>query len=221
MHNIRNWIVISVFMSTTILSGCTNQSVKHDYRDYKESRPASILVLPPLNNSTEVGATYSFLSHVTLPLSESGYYIFPVAVVDETFRQNGLTNPTDIHAIPLKRLVDIFGADAALYIEVTNYGTRYIIISSETRVTAKARLVDLRTGKKLWSGEATASSAEGRGGSGGGLVGLLVEAVVAQVIEDVTDAGHQISAVASTRLLTAGKPNGLLYGPRSPKYQTD
>ncbi|EPM73075.1 lipoprotein, partial [Pseudomonas syringae pv. actinidiae ICMP 18804] len=36
-----------------------------------------------------------------------------------------------------------------------------------------------------------------------------------------TDAGHPIAGIASNRLLTAGRPAGLLYGPRSPKYGSD
>ena len=35
------------------------------------------------------------------------------------------------------------------------------------------------------------------------------------------DAGYPIAGVASQRLLSAGRPGALLYGPRSPKYGTD
>ena len=83
------------------------------------------------------------MSQTTAPLAESGYYVFPVTLVDESFKQNGLTMPADIHAVPINKLREIFGADAALYINVKQYGTSYAVISSETRVTAEARLVDL------------------------------------------------------------------------------
>ena len=177
-------------------------------------------MLPPLNTSPDVNATYSLLSQVSAPLAESGYYVFPVALVDETFRNNGLAQPEEIHAVPAAKLREIFGADAALYIEITNYGTSYAIVVAETRVTAAAKLVDLRSGTQLWSGEATASSSEGQNNSGG-LVGLLIQAVVTQIVESSMDHGHVIAGVASGRLLSAGRPNGLLYGPRSPRYQSD
>lgn len=185
-----------------------------------DSRPSSILVLPPLNASPDVLATNSVLSQVTLPLAESGYYVFPVTLVNETFKQNGLVNPAEMHDVSLKKLHEIFGADSALYIAVRQYGTTYAIISSESRVTAEARLVDLRTEQVLWSGTATASSAEGRGSSGG-LVGILVSALVNQIVESTTNRAHPIAGIASNRLLAAGQPNGILYGPRSPKYKTD
>ncbi|MGE5471341.1 MAG: DUF799 domain-containing protein [Bacteroidota bacterium] len=203
------------------LSGCATTGKSVDYSAFRESRPASILILPPLNNSPDVKATYSMLAQTTLPLAESGYYVLPVAVVDETFRQNGLNNPDEIHAVPLAKLSDIFGADAALYIDIKQYGTSYMVIASETRVTAEGRLVDLRTGKLLWSGNATASSNEGQNNSGGGLVGLLVKAIVSQIADSVSNRGHLIAGMTSQRLLVAGRPNGLLYGPRSPNYQKD
>lgn len=153
-----------------------------------------------------------------MPLAESGYYVFPVAVVEETFKQNGVTNPDDMSAVPLAKVREIFDADAVLYITVTDYGTSYQVVNSDTRVTATARLVDLRTGKQLWSGGATASSNEGQNNNGGGLLGILITAAVTQIANTVTDRAHDIAGVTSNRMLSAGASGGLLYGPRSPQY---
>ena len=217
----RFFMATMVVFLGVILSGCQVNQKKYDYSAFKESRPASILVLPPINNSPDINATYSVLSTVTVPLAESGYYVLPVTLVDETFRQNGLTSPNDIHSVSPAKLAEIFDADAALYIEVSDYGTRYMVLASETRVTANAKLVDLSNGQELWAGEATASSAESRSNSGGGLVGLLIQAAVQQIIEDVMEAGHSIAGITSRRLLFAGQTNGMLYGPRSPQYKKD
>ncbi|WBL64079.1 DUF799 domain-containing protein [Thauera sp. WB-2] len=209
----------AAFAAALIATGCATPT-PYDYSAFKQSRPASILVLPPLNSSPDVAATYSMLSQVTLPLAESGYYVLPVSLVDETFRQNGLYNPPEMHEVAPQKLREIFGADAVLYINIKQYGTSYAVLASESRVTAEARLVDLRSGQSLWQGEATASSAEGRSSSGG-LVGLLVQAVVAQIVESVTNKSHPIAGITSNRLLAAGRPSGMLYGPRSPNYQKD
>jgi hypothetical protein len=203
-----------------LLAGCATQP-GYDYTAFRESRPKSILVLPPLNDSPDVNATYSMYAQSTLPLAESGYYVLPVTLVDEAFRQNGLTAPADIQQVPLKKLREIFGADAALYIKVTHYGTKYMIVSSETRVSAEGKLVDLRSGATLWEGRATASSAEGDNNSGGGALGLLLKAVITQIADTLSNRGHPIAGITADRLLSAGRPNGILYGPRSPKYQKD
>jgi hypothetical protein len=216
----RSLKLMAGLLALAVLGGCVSPKTV-DYSAYKQSRPKTILVLPPLNNSPDVKASYSLLSQVTYPLAEAGYYVLPIALVDETFRQNGLTTPADIHQAPANKLQEIFGADAALYITVTDYGTRYMIISSETVVTASAKLVDLKSGTTLWTGSARASSEEGGNNGGGGLIGMLITAAVKQVINSSTDAGHPIAGVTSARLLSAGQPAGLLYGPRSPKYGTD
>ncbi|MGF6149377.1 DUF799 domain-containing protein [Pseudomonas fluorescens] len=216
----RSLKLMAGLLALTVLGGCVSPKTV-DYSAYKQSRPKTILVLPPLNNSPDVKASYSMLSQVTYPLAEAGYYVLPIALVDETFHQNGLTTPADIHQAPANKLQEIFGADAALYITVTDYGTRYMVISSATVVTASAKLVDLKTGTTLWTGSASASSEEGNNNSGGGLLGALITAAVKQVINSSTDAGHPIAGITSARLLSAGHPAGLLYGPRSPKYGTD
>jgi len=216
----RTLKLLAAGLALTVLGGCVAPKTV-DYSAYKQARPKTILVLPPLNTSPDVKASYSLLSQVTFPLAEAGYYVLPITLVDETFRQNGLTTPDDIHQAPPNKLKEIFGADAALYITVTEYGTRYMVISSETAVTATAKLVDLKSGTTLWTGTARASSEEGGNNGGGGLIGMLITAAVKQVINSATDAGYPIAGVASNRLLSAGHRAGLLYGPRSPKYGTD
>lgn len=205
----------------TQMAGCAVPTKNVDYAAFKASKPRSIVVLPPLNESPDVGATYGMLSQVTVPLAEAGYYVLPVALVDETFRQNGLNTAGDIHGVPVAKLHDIFGADAALYITVTQYGSKYMVVSSSTVVSADAKLVDLKSGQTLWTGRASASNNEGGNNSGGGLIGMLVSAGVNQIIANVTDQGYKVAGTTSARLLSAGQPGGLLYGPRSPKYGTD
>ena len=213
------WTIGLLATLVVALGGCTTAHPDIDYTAFRECKPRSILVLPPLNNSPDVRATYSVLSTVTEPLAEAGYYVFPVALVDQTFKENGLTHPGDIHQVPLGKLREIFGADATLYITVTQYGSVYMLLHSEIRVSAGARLVDNRTGQVLWTGEATASDSEGGNNSGGGLLGALVTALVKQVVGSLGDQAHPIARTTSQRLLSAG-PNGLLYGPRSPHYET-
>jgi hypothetical protein len=208
---------LSLLLLAILLTGCAS-SGSYDYSALKQSKPRSILVLPPLNNSPDVRATYSFLSTVTAPLAESGYYVFPVALVDQTFKENGLPNPGEMHQAPLPKLAEIFGADAALFITVEQYGAVYTVIDSSVIVTANARLMDTRTGQLLWEGKASASSSEGQNSSGNGIVGILITSLVKQIAGSIGDKGHGIARITSSRLLTA-RSGGLLPGPRSPMYE--
>lgn len=208
-----------VLAALGLLGGCASPT-PYDYTAFERSNPASILVLPPVNRSPDIKASYSVLSQVTYPLAEAGYYVLPVAVVDETFKQNGLMNADEMHMAPPAKLREIFGADAALYIEITRYGSSYKVLTSEVAVEAHGKLIDLRSGQLLWEGRALASSAESQNQSSGGLVGMLITAAVNQIVNTLSDRGHEIAGITSRRLLSAGIPNGILSGPRSPHYQS-
>lgn len=211
-----NFGIITIF--AFFLTGCVSLPPAYDYSEFRNADPSSILILPPTNQSTEVIAPYSIMTQISAPIAESGFYVFPVALVYQTFQNNGLTVANDVHAVPVAKLHEIFNADAALYIDIQEYGTSYVVVSSNTVVTVTAKLIDLRTGTVLWQGTSSASSAETRGNSGGGLVGMLVQAAVSQIVETVSDTGFDISAIASNRLVSSETHNGLLHGPRSPKY---
>ena len=216
--------LLFVLSIAAVLSACAPTVKRPDYTAFKKSQPRSILVLPPVNETSDVAATYGMLSQMTLPLAESGYYVVPVAVMDETFKQNGLTNAAEIQGVSAAKLREIFGADAALYSKVSQYGSVYQVVDSTTVVSASAKLVDLKAGDVLWQGSGRATGKElgtNVNVGGFGIVGMLVQAAVKQIAHSLTDEAHDVAGLTSNRLLSAGPPNGLLYGPRSPKFGTD
>jgi hypothetical protein len=99
-------------------------------------------------------------------------------------------------------------------VTVREYGSSYRVIVSETAVQINARLVDLRDGALLWEGTARASSAEQQQ-SQSSVIGLLVQALVAQVVGSTSDAAYNYAGIANARLISG--PGGVLYGPRSPR----
>lgn len=208
--------VLSVIL--VLLGGCATKAPPLDYTAFRAAKPATLLVLPPLNESPDVKATPGAWAHATRPLAEAGYYVFPVTLVDETLKQNGIQTAVDAQQIPYSKLREVFNADAVLYIKVSRYGTSYKVVDSETRVDVEGRIVDLKTGQELWAGKAFASSAEQSQQSQGGLVGLLVTAIVKQIIGTASDASFNFAGTAQTRLLGAPRYNGILPGPRSPVF---
>lgn len=206
-----------------MVTACSTSTSAPDYTAFRSAKPRSILILPPVNHTPDINASNGLIAQMTEPLAESGYYVMPVAVEIETFRQNGLDTPDDIMQVPAAKLQSIFGADAALYTTITAYGSVYRVISSNTVVTATSKLVDLKTGSVLWSGSGTADSSDiGEAQvNAGGLIGALVSAAVKQAVHSLTDQGFDVAHVTAERLLHVGPPDGLLYGPRSVKYGTD
>lgn len=190
------------------LSGCVTPPPPKDYTAFRQSNPRSILVLPPINESADIGATYSVLTTTTAPLAELGFYVVPVGIADQFLKENGLTVPGEMHQAPLPKLREVFGCDAVLYLTVKQYGSKYQVFASNTYVSLIGTLVDARTGAKIWEGKAEAIY---QGQSG------LIEALVTQVMNKLFDQPHQVAAMASYQLfLPPGQ--GLLKGPRHPEY---
>ena len=215
----RNLSTLSCLLAgLAFLSGCVTAPEQKDYTSFRQFQPKSVLVLPPLNNSIDEKATYSYLSTVSQPLGEMGYYVYPVAVVDHFLKENGLPTPGEMHQIPLNKVDQIIGADAVLYLEINEYGTKYMILDSSTTVSAVARLVDVKTGQEIWMNEArlVVSSNDG----GGGIAAMLINAAISQVLNSATDAAHGVSRTTNARLMST-KGQGLLYGPRHTLHGTE
>lgn len=199
------------------LGGCAT-TAPNDYTNYLARFPRSILVLPPLNETSDIKGTYSYLSTVTYPVAEMGYYVYPVVLADQFLKENGLHTPGEMHQTPPGKFKEVFGADAVLYITLKQYGAQYQLLSSVTRVTADVKLVDTTTASLLWQGTLSAHDDGGNNNSGGGLLGALINAAVKQIINDTQDHGRNVSRIANRQLMYANR--GLLYGPYHPKYGT-
>lgn len=192
-----------------LISGCATQK-PYDYTNLLEKKPRSILVLPPANQSVEVNAPYIFLSTISKPLVEKGYYVFPVAVIDQFMKENGFTIPDEIAEIPLIQIEKYISPDAVLYTTITDWGQKYRVLNSTTIVRAKLELVDTKTGTLLWQGVAFAQKESGDGG--GGVAGALIGAVVTQIMSSMKNITPELSRQANNNLIN-NQQNGLLEGP--------
>lgn len=199
---------IALTISMLLVVGCA--ATPYDYTALEAAKPRSILVLPPVNNSIDVNATYTFLSTISKPLAEKGYYIFPVAVIDTFLKENGMTDPQDMNAVPLDRLRENIGPDAVLYVSINDWGQKYQILSSNTVVDSNIRLVDARTGTLLW--DSHVSLAQGSSDGGAGIAGALIGALVEQIVDSKVDQTQPVSSLANTTAINR-KNNGLLPGP--------
>lgn len=204
----------SIFSAAALvfMTGCA--VTPYDYSAFNQSKPKSILVIPPMNNSVEVNAPYIYLSTITQPLAEKGYYVFPVAVIDNFLKENGLPTPAEMNSIPLDKIREHFGADAVMYVTIKDWGQKYNVLSSNTVVQAHLSLVDTQTGVQIW--DADANAVQGQQDNGGGLIGALIGAIVGQIAGSLSDATPQLSRNANNMVVNSAK-RGLLNGPYAKK----
>jgi len=200
-------LFLCLLIASIFLSGCVTLPPK-DYTQFIQHQPKTILILPPRNLSAEMNANYSFYTQSAKSVAEMGYYVYPTVLVDQFFKQNGVLIADEMHEIPLEKLNEVFKSDAVLYINVVEYGTKYVVLSSNIIVVADAVLVDSKSGVELWRGRIHYNQQ----GSNG-----ILEALLEQIINKLSDQAHQGAGIASDALfITEGQ--GLIKGPRHPEF---
>ena len=210
-------VVVSGFLLWVAMAcvGCaTKPSPSFDYSEYRAHMPRSILVLPPLNESVEVDAPYSYLTTLSRPVAERGYYVFPVSMVDAFMKDNGLPTAGEMHGVSLSRIEELIGADAILYLTIADWGQKYQVLNSQTVVSVEGRLVDVASGTTLWTGD---EKVVRDSNSSDDLAAMLIGAIVSQVVGTALDRTRPLAQHANWRMFF-DESDGLLVGPRHPKF---
>lgn len=209
--NFTNFIKFTPIL-LLFLTGCATVE-PYNYDAFNAEPPRSILVIPPVNNSVDVKAPYTYISTVTRPLAEKGYYVFPVGVIDQFLKENGLPTPAEMNMIPLDKIDENIGADAVLYVTIDNWGQEYQVLSSVTIVKGYAKLISVKSGHLLWEAPVVAQQSSDSGGNG--LIGALVNAAVTQIAGSVSDNTPVVARFANQQAF-ASKQRGLPDGPYMP-----
>lgn len=202
------------------LTGCANQMKKsNDYTALRTENPRSILVVPAINRSVEVNAPDYFLSTISKPLAERGYYVFPVHLVKRIMEDDGLNDADMVHAGDPARLGKMFGADSIMYITIERWDAQYIVFSTTVTVEMKYRLASATSGETLWENSQKIVYQPNNNNSGGGLAGLIAQAVTAAVAKAAPNYVPLAQQANMQAIYVKGR--GLPAGPYDALYQKD
>lgn len=209
--------IMAISILAILSSGCAVQRQRADLDAFYAHQPRSILVIPVLNDTTELSASPVFVSTITRPLAERGYYVFPVYLTDLVLRDFGLAEAGHIHELPPQRFHELFGADAALYVVIKDWSSKYIILASSVVVEMDYMLKDTKTGTVLW--QSTEKVFQNSNGAGGGLIGIAIAAAVNAMATDYEPLARQANnqAFLPPRGIPAG-PYNLEYGKDQDKF---
>lgn len=213
----RFFTVIILLLSALLISGCSQKEItKSDLfpKMYEES-PRSILALPPMNESTDAEAKDYYMTTIEVPLAMSGYYVFPMEMVSDIMKQEGVYDTEQLYQLPLSKFQDYFGADAVLYTRIKKWNVSYVVLASSLNVSIEAEIVSTKTSETLWKYIGVVVVDLSGGNSGNGLAGLIAQAVVAAV--NTASADYvKYARVANVKLFSA-----LPAGPYHDMYMKD
>lgn len=198
-----------------LTAGCTVR--QPDRSAFEAHKPRSILVVPMLNETTTLDAPAVVASIVSRPLAERGYYVFPVYLTEALLRDLGLSEAGHVHALPPERFRELFGADAVLFVTITDWGNKYLVIDSATVVQLNFVLRDTRTGTLLWEATETVSQSSG-GAAGGDPIAMLIAAAVGYLFSQAFEVDYRPLATSAAIQAIMDPVTGLPPGPYSPEY---
>jgi hypothetical protein len=200
------------------LAGCANAPKRADYALLRSESPHSILVVPVTNKSVDVNAPDYFLATIAVPLAERGYYVFPVNMVKSVLADDGLSDANLVHAGDPRRLGQLFGADAVMYISIERWDAKYMVISTSVTVELSYSLKSTRSGQELWKNHQSLVYSP-QASSAGGLAGLIADAVAAAVTKAAPN--YMPLAVQANGQAINLKGTGLPAGPYDAQFGKD
>jgi hypothetical protein len=181
------------------------------YEAMYNDMPLTILVMPPINNTTNVEAKDLLYTSISRPLAEAGYYVIsPLLAMDVLKAESAYDSEMFIDR-PLGMFREYFGADAVVFSEIETWTKRGFGIDTKIRYLIKSttsneiifdRSCDLYLDLQQRSGGNSALSA---------IVDLAVSA---------------IATAATDHIVAARKANNYIFrdiprGKYSPQYLQD
>ena len=206
--------IFLIFSVLFLLGGCVTTQQK-DYAKFNEAKPSSILVVPVVNRSVEVTASDYFLSTISIPLAENGYYVFPVNLVKRMLEDDGLSDSSLVHSAPAEKLAGLFGADAILYVTINQWDSTYLILSTQVTVDISYVIKSGKTGETLWEHNQKMAYVPQNQNTGNPFANLIVMAVNAAVAKALP---NYVPLARQANLKTFAFPGpGIPYGPYASK----
>ena len=144
--------LIIVFSFVFILFGTRsiaqdNQSVRNDiYASFFDENPTSILIMPPINNTTNVSAKEYFYTSIYQFLLERGYYVFSPELSLSLLQEESANDAELFIDGNLEKFREIFGADALLFTTINEWNKW----GSGIKVKIKYELRSARTSDILY-----------------------------------------------------------------------
>lgn len=177
------------FLVSAFVTGCGPKMVTkiEKFPLMYEEKPASILILPPINESTAADAKDYYGTTIQEPLSFTGFYVFPCEVTNDILKMEGIYDAELVRNVPLAKFREYFGADAVLFTTIRKWDLAYLVLASTLTVSIDCELKSTKSDQVLWAYNGTVVVDLSGGNYGGGLAGLIAKAIVSAVSSAMAD----------------------------------
>lgn len=157
-------VIVAAIAAAFMLTSCgTYESFTRSsqYPKMYEEHPLTLLVMPPINNTTNVEAKEYLFTSISRPIVECGYYVIPPMLSMEVMKAESAYDAELFYGGDQAIFRRIFGADAVIYTEILTWAKQgfsvvtklhYVIKSTVTNEIIFDRTCDLRIDTSVNSG---------------------------------------------------------------------
>jgi hypothetical protein len=147
--------IVLLGVVTLLFTSCSITKKAVAYPKMYEIKPVSILIMPPINRSTNIEAKEYFHSTLNVPIANAGYYVIPPFMSMEILKKESAYDSELFVDAPLTKFGEVFGADMVLFTIIqkwdksglaamVNVKVEYIIKSVKTNEVIYTRTADVK-----------------------------------------------------------------------------
>lgn len=111
-------VTIAVLSSCGLTSGLTRGT---QYPLMYKEKPVTLLIMPPINNTTNVEAKDLLYTSISKPLIDAGYYVIPPMIAMEILKEESAYDSEIFVDSSLEMFKTFFGADAVVFSEINKW----------------------------------------------------------------------------------------------------
>ncbi len=129
--------LISLMLAAAFLAvscGPSNKITRGEqYAKMYEDKPVTLLIMPPINNTSNVEAKDYLYTSISKPLAEAGYYVIsPLLAIDILKAESAYDSENFVEG-PLNVFKDYFGCDAVVFSEINKWTKKGFGIEADLR----------------------------------------------------------------------------------------
>ncbi len=165
--------LILALISIGLLTSCGPKIAKSKaYEGMYNEKPLSVLLMPPINRSTNVEAKQYFHSTLSKPIDNAGYYVISPFLSMAILKKESAYNSEMFLNSSLTKFRKIFGADIAVFTIINKWDKS--ALASNVKVDVDYIFKSTKTNEILYTRNAHITYDTS---VGGGLIGMALSAV--------------------------------------------
>lgn len=133
--------IIYFILACCLVSSCGMMSTVtrgSQYAKMYEEKPITLLVMPPINNSTNVEAKDLLYTSISRPLIEAGYYVFSPLLAMDILKAESAYDAELFFESSLEAFNSYFGADAVVFSVIDKWAKKGLGIETKIRYVIKS-----------------------------------------------------------------------------------